>query len=333
MNELTERKPYSIAVGIFFLALIIRLVYLYQVSKNPDFFIPLVDSGAYDTAASTFVSTGTMEKQFFWQAFFYPMLLSIIYAFAGHSIVTVIIMQTVLGSVICVLVYYLGMKIFNRKSAILAATAIAFYGPLIYFGAELLATVWASFWALILIFLFLIVVNRNNLWLYFVLGICGGLSIITRATFIPFFAFTCLWLASSMRRRSMKWKPILLAETMILIGVLFIVIPVSIQCYRVTGLFSPLPESGPINLYIGNNSDLPGIRAMRPGEEWDEILLMPIREGYRTRLELVGILLACATSADNTRYQAMGQNGCSLHQSRARLHARPDLTRPWLWQW
>lgn len=119
----------------------------------------------------------------------------------------------------------------------------------------------------------------------FILGICGGLSIITRATFVPFFVIACAWLALSMRRRAAGWKTVILIQNTILIGALLILIPISIQGYRVTGLFSPLPETGPINLYIGNNSERDAIMAIRPGGEWEDIMLMPARVGLRTRSE------------------------------------------------
>ena len=118
-----------------------------------------------------------------------------------------------------------------------------------------------------------------------ILGLCGGLSIITRATFLLFFAASCFWLVFVMRRDSFTWIKIIWPITFCVIGFLIIIIPVSTQSYRITGIFSPLPETGPLNLYIGNNAERSEIMAVRPGGEWEEVMLFPIREGFRTKRE------------------------------------------------
>jgi len=284
------------AAAIFLLAFAVRLLYLYQASRNPGFMIPLVDSQAYDAAARQLAVHGTMSVQFFWQAFFYPLFLACVYAATGCSIIAAKLFQAVLGAAVCVLVYRLAFSIFDRRTALLAAAAAAFNGSLIFFGGELLATTWAAFWTMILILLFMKALKKNRQWLFLSLGICGGLSVVTRATFVPFFAMSCIWLAFYMRRLSAGRKPIILAGTNILAGFMLIVVPVSILSYRVTDRFSPFPESGPINLYIGNNYEHADIMAARPGGAWDELTLMPVRSGFRTRNQVQKFFLGRVAS-------------------------------------
>ena len=50
-----EKKTALFGAGIVMLALIIRLIYLYEVSKNPTFLIPIIDSKAYDMIARELV--------------------------------------------------------------------------------------------------------------------------------------------------------------------------------------------------------------------------------------------------------------------------------------
>jgi Tfp pilus assembly protein PilF len=266
-----KKRKFGIYTGIFVLALVVRLVYLYEISSSPTFFTPIIDPSEYNGLAEALAKTGTMSAGFFWQVFFYPLFLSVVYFFTGASILCAKLIQVILGSVVCVLVYQLGQKIIDHRTGILAGVFTALYGPLIYFDCELLATGWAAFWTVILMLLFLRAEKAEGKWVFFVLGVCGGLSIITRATFLPFFAITCIWLVPAMHRKSTRWGEIALREAIILAGILCIILPVSILCFRITGRFSPLPESGPINLYMGNNSEIGQFMAARPGSQWESL--------------------------------------------------------------
>ena len=175
------------AAGIFGLAMVVRLVYMYEVAESPRFFTPIVDSGEYDRIAKSLAEGKPMDAAFFWQAFFYPMFLSCVYFFSGASIIFAKLVQILLGSAVCVFGWRLGKQLFDSRTGVLAGIITAMYGPLVFFDNELLATVWASVWSVVLISLFLKARQKKTPAVYLTLGICGGLSIITRATFLPFF--------------------------------------------------------------------------------------------------------------------------------------------------
>ena len=276
-----DRKNLWIAVGIFSLALVVRLLYLYEVSKSPTFLTPIVDSATYDRLARSLAVRNEMEHTFFWQPFFYPFFLSRVYFFSGASIIFAKLVQILLGSALCVLVYRLGHNVFDRRTGILAAVITALYGPLIFFESNLLATGWSSIWSVVLILLFLKAGGKKGLWIYFALGICGGLSIITRPTFLLFLAAAGIWLVLTLRRASMQWAMIAVRKALVLMGALCILAPVALICFHVTGRFGILPESGPINLYVGNNPETSKTIALRPGTDWKNITRLPHRHGAK----------------------------------------------------
>jgi len=224
-----------------------------------------------------------IEPTFFWQACFYPFFLSRVYLFTGASIICAKLLQILLGSALCVLVYRLGQTVFDRRTGTLAGIITALYGPLIFFESKLLATSWASIWSVVLILLFLKAGEKKGLWLYLALGICGGLSIITRATFLPFFVAASIWLLFALRRASMPWKMIAARKAFVLMGVLLILAPVARICYQVTGYFSALPESGPVNLYVGNNPQTSKTITLRPGGDWKNLCNLPYQHGAKNR--------------------------------------------------
>ena len=264
-----------IILTIFVLALVVRLAYLGGISDIPTFDTPIIDSQEYDILARGLAGEGTMDHTFFWQGFFYPLFLSVVYILSNGSIIIVKLIQLLLGSLVCVLVYRLGAEIFDRRTGILAGVVCALYGPLIYFESELLATGWASFWSVMLLLLLLRAGKKASLQTCLAIGLCSGLSVTTRATFLPFMILAAIYMAYRLHRSAMSWKRIAVREVVIVAGFLMITVPVASLCLRETGQFSFLPRSGSINLYIGNNPDPEETIMTRPGQDWRELTRAP----------------------------------------------------------
>ncbi len=152
-EEARDKSGLRLGFLLFGLALVVRLVYLYQSSDSPSFDAPIIDAKTYDDIARGLVN-GDANYRFFVQAPLYPLILSGIYYLTGASIVWAKVAQMVLGAVTCVLIYCLGQKIFSRRVGFWAGLMAVFYGPLIYYQGELLATGLATFWSVVLILLF-----------------------------------------------------------------------------------------------------------------------------------------------------------------------------------
>ncbi|MBW8000884.1 MAG: tetratricopeptide repeat protein [Planctomycetes bacterium] len=268
---------FLICLSIFLLSLLVRLIYLYQSSSNPSFYIPLIDAANYDDIARRFAGGEGMDSGFFWQPFFYQIFLSIVYMLSGSSILAAKILQVIVGSFTAVLTYKLGEKIFDRRIGIISGVVMVFYGPALFFESELLAVGWAAFWMVVVLLLFLKLESKPaSIWYYILTGICIGLAIITRPTFVPFLFFAVVWLALKFRK-NLSILTIRIAA--IAGGILIITVPVGVVCHHVMGDFRILPSSGGVNLYIGNNPDYCRTVTARPGDEWIDIVEMPAREG------------------------------------------------------
>jgi 4-amino-4-deoxy-L-arabinose transferase-like glycosyltransferase len=270
---------------VFALALAVRLVYLGEIAKSPTFHVPIVDSASYDQHARLLVEKGIFYQRFFWQGFLYPFFLAVVYFLTGGSMLAARLIQIVLGSFLCAGVFHLGSKLFDRRTGVVAGVIAALYGPLIFHDAEILDTGLSAVWAVVLILLFMKTRESKRLWPGLFLGICGGLSVVTRATFLPYLVVACGWLLFSWRARSVR--PALAAARggLMLAGFLAVTIPVAQLCYKSTGDFNFLSESGPINLYIGNNPERDRTIMIRPGSEWRELTRMPTVKGSMTDSE------------------------------------------------
>ena len=270
--------------GIFLLALTVRLVYLYESGENPSFTAPIVDSGTYDEMAREFAGGKGMSRNFFWQPFFYPLFLSAIYFVVPTvkaSIIAAKLVQFLLGGVTCVLSYYLGERIFNRRIGMLAGIITAFYGPLIFFEGELMASGWAAFWTVVLVLLLVKAGQERRLRLCLFLGLSGGLSIINRPEFLPFFGVGLIWLTVVFLRGRAAGRESLLLVGTVIAGLVLVLVPVSLLNKRVTGHWGFLPASGGINFYLGNNPEYARTLTARPGWGWEEITSLPEKNGVK----------------------------------------------------
>jgi len=275
-------KALWIGTGLFVLALVVRVVYLIGISSHPAFDLPIVDSGSYHEIARSLAEGNKIGPDLFWQVFLYPLFLSGIYKLFGISILAAKVVQIIIGSLVCVLVFFLGRKIFDGRTGILAGCLTAVYGPLLYFEGELLATGLAAFWSVVLILVYLEALEKKTLLLCFAAGLLSALSVLTRVTFLPFVAAFGIWIVFRLWRSAMQRTAVIQRVLLLLGGFLLVTGPVAFKCQSTTGRFSFLPGTGALNLYMGNNPDRPEIMALRPGSDWDRLLNEPILHGAKT---------------------------------------------------
>jgi 4-amino-4-deoxy-L-arabinose transferase-like glycosyltransferase len=284
MKKTKRKKKYEtgtwwIPLIVFIAALAIRLIYLFEISKSATHLVPIVDAENYDTIARMLAADGAMNQKFFWQGFFYPLFLAAVYLVSGGSIIAVKVLQLTLGALTCVLVYILGIRIFDRRTGVLAAAVTALSGPLVFFENELLATGWAAFWSAALLLLILKCERDRSIASYLLLGLCGGLAAITRATFLPFLAAASIWLLVRLYGSVKRRAPVALKGGSLALGFVIITLPVAVLSFQETWQFTFLPQSGAINLYIGNNPDIDTTLMIRPGAEWRDLTRLPTIHG------------------------------------------------------
>ncbi|HSG27994.1 MAG TPA: tetratricopeptide repeat protein, partial [Candidatus Krumholzibacterium sp.] len=153
-------------------------------------------------------------------------------------------------------------------------------GPQVFFENEMLATGWAAFWMIALVYL-LIRCEKGWGWGGFLMtGIVSGLAVLTRPTFLPAAVFSViiiLWRTrTAVDRKRMK----VLRSVSITGGLAAVLLAVAMLSYSSNGHFSPFPRSGSLNLYIGNNPDRDRTMMIRPGAEWKRLIREPRAHGY-----------------------------------------------------
>jgi len=289
-----SRRQVWIVALLFLAALGVRLAYLADVADHPAFGTPIVDASFYDLAARTLAAGGEAAPRLFWQPYLYPRLLATVYA-AGGSILTVKVLQAVLGALTAVGTFLFGRRRLGFGPGLAAGGMVAFYGPLVLFEGELLAAGVAAFEAVALLLLLEWAGARlrpaSGIFRAAGIGVAIGLAAavagLTRPTFLPFLAVAVGWLAVRTFRgterntepRRVAWRRTVAVTAAAAVAFVAVVLPVAFAAERVTGSFSFLPGSGALNLYIGNSEELCETLTVRPGAEWGELLALPERHG------------------------------------------------------
>ena len=102
-------------LGIFAVALTVRLVHVWQLRASPFFSVLMGDSRGYDEWARRIAAGDWIGHEVFYQAPLYPYMLGVIYAFAGHHLLVVRVIQAVIGSVSCALLGLAAARLFMRR--------------------------------------------------------------------------------------------------------------------------------------------------------------------------------------------------------------------------
>lgn len=245
-----------ILIGIFILSISLRLICLQQISITPIFGFFAIDSWYYDEFASKILNGNFVFKESIYLSPLYPLILAGIYKILGHNLIIAMLFQVITDSLTCVFLYFICIKIFNKKSiGLLASFIYACYGMAIFYTCFLLESAYATF-LLVSLFLLLLYANdkkKPQLWIFS--GVIFGLAILLRPNVILFFPFLTLLFCSCTKKKVMTKITKLI---LIFIGMLIVFTPFSIRNYMMEKKLSPFPAQGGVNFYIGNHPNANG---------------------------------------------------------------------------
>ena len=245
---------------IFAVAIGIRFANLILIDDNPYFHNPVMDEFYHDDWAEEIAQGNYFDRAPFYRAPAYPVLLGIQYSIFGNDLFTARFINSIIGSLNCILVYLLARILFNRKTALLAGFAACFYGMLIYFDASILSVPLEIFLVLSGVSMLLIAIEKGKNSIWFACGIIFALGVITRPTIIVFLPVVLLSAFRSSNNFRRKFSPLIsvIIGCTIPIGIVYI-----INCIHGDSAVI-VAWNGGINLYLGNNDMANGWSATSP---------------------------------------------------------------------
>ncbi len=253
-----NRKKNLIPLLIFLIGLCMRLIYIFQMSRNdPLFYHPFSDSLQYHHLAISILRNGIIGSEPFYHPPLFQYYLALIYNIFGINLFCARIIQIVLGSINILLIYLVTRQYFDRTVAMVASFIAAVYPMFIFYDGEILIPTVLIFLVLLGIFF----LGRKGLRDIFFSGILFGLAAITRQNVLLIILLIPLFLLINQK------KVILKKLLFFWLGSFLMIFPVTLR--NVAVLKEPILISwqGGVNFYIGNNPHSNGITGIPPGSK------------------------------------------------------------------
>lgn len=275
------------AVLIFVVALVVRLVHVWQLRLTPFFDTLLGDARGYDQWAQRLAAGDWIGSDVFYQAPLYPYFLGSVYATAGRDLLVVRVIQALIGSASCVLLAKAGERLFSKRVGIAAGFALALWAPAIFFDSLLQKSVLDMFFMCLSLWLISAISNQQSAIsnrqsaisnrqsatrVSVALGAAMGLLALTRENALLLIAVVAIWLWFSNRRAIVYFAA----------GLVIVFAPVVARNHSVDGGFYLTTSQFGSNFYIGNNPSADGtyasIRFGRGSPEYERIDATEIAE-------------------------------------------------------
>ncbi len=252
------QNPKPIYLTVFFIALVLRLIFSWQWLETAYGAVPFLDAEAYNDWAKE-IANGTLYRPIaMYMSPMLPYILGGLYALFGAHLWLAAVLNSVLGSVACVLIARVTLRAFGANAGWAAGLLTALYRPFIFYAAPVMKeTLVLVLLALFLNFAFEIWQNDKRK-AYFWSGISLGLAAIVRGNllgFVPFVVAFALW------RKSADKKP---KVTIFILGLLLPILPITIFNAAIGGGFVPLSYNDGFNAFIGHNDAATGVSYVFP---------------------------------------------------------------------
>jgi Flp pilus assembly protein TadD len=251
-----DRRRWILALAaIAGLALALRALYLFQIYATVPTQVVLGDARQYDAWARQIVAGPWLGTAIFYQTPLYPYLLALVFAIAGHHLFLVRILQSIGGTLACVLLGLAGRRFVSVGAGLAAGVLLAVYPPAIFFdGLIQKASLDLFLMAAVLALLGEYLSRRTWPWIG-AAGVAVALLMLNRENarvVVPIVAIWLLWFNRESRRTG------LISLAAFLAGVAFATLPVAARNYSVGGEFLiSTSQLGP-SLYVGNHAGASG---------------------------------------------------------------------------
>jgi tetratricopeptide (TPR) repeat protein len=291
-NALVVKSLWWVPAGIFCCALLVRLIFLAENFNTPFYNYRGIDAEQYHMMAVGFLEgTWPGEQAFSWPPL-YPLFLGLLYKTIGQNVTVLKILQAMLGSVSCVLVYFIARSIFSGRFVSIAAAIICcLCGTMIYFDGQLLSSNMDVLLELLIIFSLLFASRRRQIVWWVLTGLAIGLSAINRGAILLFLPVILFWMNMVSRQKwglegksegPAFWKTAI--ALLVPVGlIIFPVVlhnvrydravldrkpePVGLKQFVSTG-FLPIASNLGINFYLGNHKELREVNSINHPEHF-----------------------------------------------------------------
>ena len=265
-SEQTDSQSRRILFLVIGLGLFVRLILVYATRNSG---LMIVDEQHYHTLAVNLLhghgfswGPGSLTSI---RPPLYPAFIGAIWLLTGtESVLIIRVFQIFISLANVYLLYRLGLLLFDRRVALLAAAGLAFYPSFLAFNTLILTEVLFTFLVTLTVFGVAILLKAESDWLAWGTGVALGLAALVRSVLWPFPLVLCPFVFFVMpgKRHRRFWL-----AGCLLIGYGLVVGPWAVRNTRLQGVFTMVDTMGGITLLMGNYEHTPLNRA------WDPVTL------------------------------------------------------------
>ena len=269
-------RPVLTLSGLFLLALAIRGIYFFELSRLPyfDTILPVYDHSNFDLGALSFAEGD-------WLALspnnsyspLYKYFLGGIYFLVGRNFFVVYGLQFAMGALGAVLIFLIGKRLFDARVGLLAFAGFSLYSTEIIYEGIILRAAFITFLGIVSFYMLIRLRDSSGPKMLVACALVLSLFFQSRPNTLLCFPFIILYIH---RYIFTSWEPQsrLKGWGIFLIPLLLSMVPLLIQCYLVHGRFVLFDSSGPTAFMAGNFIDY-------PGAGFDTILLKDFQKEYQ----------------------------------------------------
>jgi tetratricopeptide (TPR) repeat protein len=268
MNPFTLRCDKRLVfLAVFFVALALRVVFVFQWNHTPYGAMPFLDARLNDDWAQAIAQGQLLRLRAFYTSPLYPYALGALYAVFGHSLLLAGLFNALLSALFAAVLSVLAYDCFGFKSAVVTGILAAFFRPLVFYTAPILK----ESLLLLLLALFLMfavrALRQNRLRDAALAGALLGFCALARGNVLLLASIVFAFGFFKWRRRFLG------SGALFAIVLLLCIAPATIHNYIVSGDFVPLNYDDGFNFYIGNSPTANGANEYPP-----EISTDPVQE-------------------------------------------------------
>jgi tetratricopeptide (TPR) repeat protein len=194
-----KQRSVRSAVVVFVVALLLRLLHIWQLRHSPFLEVLMGDAQGYHEWARRIAGGEWIGTEVFYQAPLYPYFLGAIYTVIGESPIAVRVIQALLGAASCALIALAGRRFFSPRVGLVAGLALAVYAPAIFFDTLIQKSVLDTFFIALALWLLSLLAGehpvgappRTGVWL--ALGASMGALSLTRENALVFIGVILIW--------------------------------------------------------------------------------------------------------------------------------------------
>ncbi len=254
--------------GVLLAALTIRLLYLAEAARKPDFRHPAIDADYHDYWARCVASgnwtppSGLPDPHIADRPYIrppgYPYFLAGVYRVTGPGYLAPRLVQLCIGVINCLLVFLLARRWFDASTALIACAFASSYWVFVYYEMEFLEPVLLVGLGLLLIYALSLLAERPRWQLALGAGMLLGLFALVRPNVLLFGPVAVGW-EFWLGLRHGRLRSYAIVAAAFTVGAIVAITPATVRNYIVGHDVVLISANAGVNLLIGNNSSADGM--------------------------------------------------------------------------